>query len=138
MKFAILEDDHRRQQLMKGIIAELNHECIIFDNAPGMIEWLKKNIANVGLLSLDHDLGPNRELDGKSFDPGTGRDVVDFLATLKPSAPVVIHTSKIYAYPGMVFTLEDSGWIVKRVVPISDLNWIESSWRNSVLELLKT
>lgn len=58
-----------------------------------MIAWLTNNLSSVTLISLDHDLGPNRERKGEVFDPGIGREVVDFLVSQKPTCPVIIHTT---------------------------------------------
>jgi hypothetical protein len=79
---------------MCSILADLRlpYEAQFFDNAPDMIAWLEKHLTEVVLISLDHDLGANRQRSGKVFDPGTGRDVVDFLVQHPPGCPVIVHT----------------------------------------------
>lgn len=132
---AILDDDDRRGEMMRKEISQgfPGADCIIFNNAPSMIAWLKDSLEKVVLMSLDHDLGPNSERDGKTFDPGTGRDVVNFLITQKVSFPVIIHTTNHLGGDGMRYALEDAGWTVKRVVPLDDLSWIKDEWIDALL-----
>ena len=101
---------------------------VFFDNAPDMIAWLRTSLSTVSLLCLDHDLGPNRERDGETFDPGVGRDVVNFLVEHDASCQIVIHSTNAPAADGMQFALRDAGWKVERVVPSHDLEWVASGW----------
>jgi hypothetical protein len=109
---------------------------VVFDNAPDIIEWLHDHLEETVLICLDHDLGANRLRDGESFDPGTGRDVADYLATRKPVCPVVIHTTNSLAAPGMTRTLEEAGWSWSRVVPYNDLEWVRGEWIGRVAQAL--
>jgi hypothetical protein len=138
-KIAILEDDADRIDEMKRRISTCLQECevVVFDNAPDMIKWLRGHLEEVRLICLDHDLGPNRDRNGETFDPGTGRDVADYLACRAPVCPVLIHTTNSMAAPGMVLVLSDSGWAHSRVVPYNDLEWIRSSWIVDVKNLLE-
>jgi hypothetical protein len=112
-------------------------ELVLFDNAPDTIEWLEKNLSSVILISLDHDLGPNRERNGKVLDPGTGRDVVDCLVTQDPVCPVIVHSTNYVARDGMIFALEGAGWEVSYVSPYNDLEWIGEVWAEEVKKRLK-
>ena len=134
----ILEDDEGRAEMMRQEIAQRFPECdcVIFENAPDMIAWLRNSIEKVTIMSLDHDLGPNSERDGRVFDPGVGRDVVDFLEIQKPICPVIIHTTNSFGGDGMRYALEDAGWRVKRIVPFDDLTWIKDEWMPLVAELM--
>jgi hypothetical protein len=107
-------------------------ELSLFDNAPEMISWLERHLDKTKLICLDHDLGPNRCRDGSQFDPGTGRDVADFLASQNPICPVIIHTTNNLAAPGMQLALEDAGWSVSHVLPFGDLEWIPAEWIGEV------
>jgi len=89
------------------------------------------------MLSLDHDLGPDRQRQGKTFDPGIGRDVAEFLVTRAPSCSVLIHSSNVEAAHGMQFTLEDAGWSVERVAPFDDLAWIKAQWSGLVVVIVE-
>jgi len=127
---AILEDDEGRTDAMRVRLREFfpNYEPVFFDNAPDMIEWLRDHLPSTVLICLDHDLGPNRILDGEVFDPGTGQDVVNYLSTQEPLCPVIIHTANYLAAPGMELMLNESGWTCSRVIPVNELEWIDNAW----------
>src|SRR5262245_56355741 len=114
MLVAILEDDERRQQEMHRLLAGAlpSAQLFVFDNAPDMIDWLGIHLAECDLLCLDHDLVFTPERPGGRSDPGTGQDVVDYLATKTPKQPVVIHTSNWGVVRGMITPLERQGWRV--------------------------
>jgi FixJ family two-component response regulator len=134
---AILEDDERRAEAMRAVVLELGCEATFFTSAPEMRRWLVDNLPSVRLMSLDHDLGPNRIVGDALFDPGTGRDVVDMLISNNPTCPVIVHSSNADASVGIIFALEGSGWQARRVYPYDDLDWVRSSWAEAVQELLK-
>jgi hypothetical protein len=136
---AILEDDERRQQGMTRLLASSfpEYAAVFFDNAPDMLVWLDEYLVKVCLVCLDHDLGPSRIREGERFEPGSGRDVADFLAGHEPCCPVLIHTTNYMAAPGMILALESAGWAVDRVVPFSDLDWLEAAWLPAVTARLR-
>ena len=74
---------------------------------------------------------------GEVFDPGTGRDVANYLATRSPSCPVIIHTTNGLAAPGMAMVLDDAGWKNDGVVPYNDLQWISEWWLKKVSLILE-
>lgn len=121
---AVLRDRHSR------------YEVVTFDNAPDIVVWFKERLGCCALICLDHDLGPNRERDGKTFDPGTGRDVSRHLATCAPICPVIVHTTNTLARPGMLTDLEQSGWDVCYVSPYADTLWIQEVWSDAVAHAL--
>lgn len=139
MKIALLEDDLRRVRQMVRLLQEFFPEYSVtsFDNAPDMINWLADNLNEVKLICLDHDLGANRVLTEKTQDPGTGRDVADYLGTLEPTCPVLIHSSNVMAAPGMMMVLEDAGWPCSRLSPFNDLEWVRDAWIADVREALR-
>ena len=136
---AILEDDERRQGGMARLLAASfpEYDTVFFDNAPDMLVWLAEHLTDVSLVCLDHDLGPSRIRECERFEPGTGRDVANFLAGTKACCPVVIHTTNYIAAPGMVLALESGGWSVDRVVPFNDLEWLEEVWIPTVTTKIK-
>ena len=138
-KIAILEDDPERSELMLKILAEKfpQYQGKIFDNAPEIIQFLRTFIQKICAISLDHDLPPTIEKNGKAFDPGCGRDVTDFLKSIKPSCSVIIHTSNYFAGSAMKSDLEETGWIVKTVAPFGDITWIRDDWADCLAELLQ-
>ena len=139
-KIAILEDDARRIEEMGRCLRECvgDDQVVSFDNAPEMIAWLTEHLAEVGLLCLDHDLGGNRVVNGEIQDPGTGRDVADYLGSRQPVCPVLIHTSNVMAAPGMMMVLEDAGWTCSRLSPFNDLEWVQAAWIDDVRKALGT
>ncbi|MCP4105156.1 MAG: hypothetical protein GY749_06415 [Desulfobacteraceae bacterium] len=108
---AILEDNTARyEEMLKALKEEgIEYEVKLFDNAPEMTEWLKHNINTLKIISLDHDLGPNREINGKISDPGNGRNVANFLAKQKPVCHIIIHTTNYHVRPGMESELSQPG-----------------------------
>ena len=126
----VLDDDEHREATMMKVLAgrfdQFKH--VFFDNAPETIAWLKENLKDVVLICLDHDLGPNRQLGDGQFDPGTGRDVVDYLVSQTPYCPVIVHTTNSWAAPGMEMALKEAGWKCSRVIPSADFKWIGTIW----------
>ncbi|MGC3966567.1 MAG: hypothetical protein QM775_04115 [Pirellulales bacterium] len=135
---AVLDDESEHSTLMHTVLHEVagGYAYRFFDNAPDMISALPGLLDQVCLISLDHDLGPNRHRDGTTFDPGTGRDVADALALHKPVCPIMIHTSNGDAAPGMRRVLEESGWLIHRVFPHDDTAWIRDDWRTEIITIL--
>ncbi len=136
----VLEDDPDRVAAMRQQMAARfpSYEVVLFDNAPDTIEWLRVNLDRAALICLDHDLGPNRVRAGETFDPGTGREVVDYLATRRPSCPVIVHTTNHLAAPGMERELTEAGWTFCRVVPYEDLRWIDEAWAEQLAAQLQS
>jgi len=134
----ILDDSEERLAAMQSLLNESypEYEITLFNNAPDTIEWIKENIASVILMSLDHDLGPNRQRDGQVFDPGTGKDVVDYLETQKPVCPIIVHSSNYEGRDRMIFSLEAAGWATSYVRPHDELEWIYDTWRLEIIKLL--
>jgi hypothetical protein len=138
MLVAILDDDKsRRTEMERSLLQALPEVSIeLFDNAPDMIAWLARHIEDVGVVSLAHDLGPNRFRDGMLFDPGTGRDVTDFLVEMDRPFPVVVHTPHSSAGKRMITMLEHAEWPCVRLAPSDDSDWICGEWVPRVVELL--
>jgi hypothetical protein len=134
----VLEDDEDRTLAMRQVLEDRFSEfdCTFFDNAPDMIDWLRDYLVSTSLLCLDHDLGPNRQRNGRIFDPGVGRDVVNYLRTCKPKCPVIIHSTNTPAALGMKAALQRAGWQCLRVIPFDDLNWVNTIWRAKVTRYL--
>ena len=127
----ILEDDARRRQAMSAALADRfpQYPVRFFTTAPDMLDRLAQvDLSRLLAIGLDHDLELITGADGQCIDPGSGRDVADWLARLHPACPVVIHSTNAPAAVGMQLALEDSGWEVDRVVPFGDLQWISECW----------
>lgn len=142
---AILEDDPGRIQAMEKRLKESFPDCsaMFFNNAPDIIAWIKQHLHECLLLSLDHDLGPSWERSGQLFDPGIGRDVVDYLITQLPQCPVILHTSNGDAEIGMEMALKGANWQYERVIPCHSLDaidswdWIDSDWADTLKRLIQ-
>jgi len=134
---AILEDEQNRIAAMRGCLAEIlpGREVVFFEHAQEMIAWLGEHLGQVVLLSLDHDL-PVKSSDGNAVDCGTGRQVADYLATVPPSCPVIVHSSNDTCATGMFFALKDSGWPCGRVVPCNYIRWIADAWADKVRQYI--
>jgi hypothetical protein len=136
---ALLDDEPDRLAAMRPLLAERFPRCevVTFDNAPDMIVWLHAHLSEVVLISLDHDLGPDRRRDGRKFDPGIGRDVADYLSTSRPQCPVILHTTNRDAIPGMLEVLKESGRQATSVIPYGDLDWVREAWMDEVIRMTK-
>ncbi|MHC5160092.1 MAG: hypothetical protein ACYSOC_00485, partial [Planctomycetota bacterium] len=79
----ILEDELERISEMEKLLSAdfSGYDIIFFDNTPEMLDWLKVNLEKTRLICLDHDLGPDRIIKGQMSDPGTGRDISNYLET---------------------------------------------------------
>jgi hypothetical protein len=86
---------------------------------------------DVVLISLDHDL-PVRSRNGARIDCGNGRQVADYLASLPPTCPVIVHSSNDSCATGMFFALKDAGWPCRRVYPCEGYTWIGGAWAEEV------
>lgn len=139
MKILILEDNQDRRSAMQACLRDRFHqyETVFFENAKEMEAFLETNLSTALIISLDHDLELLAEHNGTILDPGTGRDVADFLATQPPSCPIIIHTTNSAAGDGMEFMLREAHWETHRVHPWGDLEWIQAQWlrtlRNAVV-----
>jgi hypothetical protein len=138
MYIAILEDDPRRVEAMRPVLADVAPDLapVFIDSAPRMIAWLLAHPGETALISLDNDLLPALTEDGPTDAPGCGLDVAAFLAGRPPACPIILHTANYLAAPLMEETLTRSGWGVKRVVPFLDLEWVPSAWLLAVEALL--
>jgi hypothetical protein len=130
LTIAILEDNRdRRIEMFRWLDDRLYmYPVVWFRSAGEMIEWLRKDSRDpLVMIALDHDLEPMAH----GLDPGTGRDVVDFLVSTSlsfPKVPVVVHTTNALARIGMVEALREHGWPVREVFPYDDLSWVGESW----------
>lgn len=129
-KIVILEDNADRRAVMRACAADrfYTFDVQFFDTAAAAIAYLRTNLADVLVISLDNDLDLVAGSDGRPVDAGEGREVAEFLAARAPVCPVVIHTSNADAAVSMTEALRAAGWKTKRVVPMDDTKWIEDDW----------
>src|SRR5258708_5473418 len=109
MKILILEDNLDRQATMERCLRDRfnQYQHVFFDNAKEMRMFLEAELPEALIISLDHDLEINSKDNGKAIDPGTGREIADFLAQRQPSCPVIVATTNSVAGDGMEFALQE-------------------------------
>lgn len=140
MTIAILEDNHDRQTAMRDCLEDRfpQYPLRFFATAAEMLRYLQLNRDDILAVALDHDLEFIPGADERLFDPGTGRDVADYLASQPPMYPVVIHTTNCPAGAGMQQALQDAGWETICITPYGDLEWIPEVWfpamRNAIVQ----
>jgi hypothetical protein len=136
----MLEDNVERLAEMGDALSTLADDVTIrgADNAAQFIECLPHELPLADIVSLDHDLGPSRVVNGQRIDPGDGRDVASALAARAPRCPVVIHSTNTPAAYTMADVLRAAGWQVGSVVPYGDLLWVREAWLPFVERSLST
>jgi hypothetical protein len=134
MRIAILEDNEEREAAMRSCLTNRfrQFEVCFFTSAPALIDYLTDHLSETIVVSLDHDLELIPGELGQMIDPGTGRDVAEYLAQQSPVCPVVIHTSNSTAALGMEMVLQEANWETHRVLPIDDLKWISDHWFRTI------
>lgn len=134
---AILEDDGNRISAMQACLAKIipSIQITFFENAHEMIAWLHNHLSEAVLISLDHDL-PLRVDEGKTIDYGTGRQVADYLASMPPTCPVIVHSSNDVCAQGMYFELTHAGWHCRRIYPRDGEAWIPNAWAEQVRQFI--
>src|SRR5262245_4152425 len=129
-KIVILEDNADRREAMQCCLAARlqEFEASFFDEPAAMVGFLSDHLLDVAVICLDHDLDLKLGPESRLIDPGTGREVADFLAGQTPVCPVVIHTSNSAAAVGMEMVLREARWKTRRVIPCHDVEWIPTQW----------
>jgi hypothetical protein len=144
MKIVVLEDNTDRCGVMRSCLADRfwQYELKFFDQPEAIINYLAEYLSDTLLISLDHDIELLPDGAGGFIDPGTGREVADFLACQTPGCPVLIHSSNAAAAVGMQMALDDAGWTTYTVAPYGDLAWIEEAWfptvRRAIVDAVKS
>lgn len=135
MRFVVLEDNIDRRNVMKSVLDDLFSTSRIefFDSSDSMILHLvETSLADVSLISLDHDLEMLVSEDGQLTDPGSGVEVAEWLAGQEPVVPVIVATTNSQCGDRMVEILQTNAWNVHRIVPYDSERWIEEQWKRQV------
>ena len=101
--------------------------------AQQMIKELPLFFDHATIISLDHDLYRHEPHDP---EPGTGREVANYLATLQPVCPVIIHSTNTDAAWGMCNELTHSKWQADLIHHLDEPQWIQQKWAALVQQLL--
>ncbi len=134
----VLENDPVRIGAMRESLESsmLAGSATFIDNAPDAVAWLSRNLGRCGVISLDHDLGGEQMRDGCSFDPGSGRDIANYLAERTPVCPVLLHTDNFFVRPGIISVLESGSWKHSFVSPGNGIAWVSREWLPQIIRLL--
>jgi len=132
----MLEDNRDRIAAFQATLTDLSDcELVVWRNAPDMIAECPAQLVSASLISLDHDLVPDR---GEP-DPGDGLQVAKALAKHSPTCPIILHTTNINRVYSMIRELTDGGWTTLRVAPSGmGEDWIKTRWFPKVKELLSS
>ena len=122
----LLEDNPERVRQFESAVAQLapDYRLRIWRDAERMMTQCHKDLADVALISLDHDLNKEKE---DSPDPGDGVQVAEFLARLPNLCPVILHTSNAERVWSMHNAFRFGGWKTEQVMPFGD-DWITRHW----------
>lgn len=123
----VLEDNARRIEgfCQAASQSPLKPELRHWRNASQMIVAIPALLGAARLISLDHDL---YKYDNAEPDPGSGREVANFLATLPPACPVIVHSTNTDAAWGMYNQLTAAAWAVHLVHHLDEPDWIVGRW----------
>lgn len=123
---AILDDAHDRcEQMQTRLEVRFPVTVRTFPKAEEIIHWLDCHQPETILMSLNDNL---LEDPSAHQAPGTGLDVVDFLAERTPNCPVVVHAANARVSEMMCEKLKTAGWNPIPVVPLDDLGWTDQEW----------
>jgi CheY-like chemotaxis protein len=144
MRILVLEDNDDRIHAMRDIVSDRLGEFDIrfFKSCQEMQDAITEDgLADVALISLDHDLEMLPGPEGRMIDPGTGVEMAMWLKPQQPQCPVIVQTTNTVGGKEMVRLLRHGGWHVDRVVPHDGEAWIPSIWypfvRNAVMEAVR-
>ena len=96
MRILVLEDSDDRIHAMRDIVLDRfgAFDIRFFKSCRAMQEAIDaEGLADVALISLDHDLEMLPGPEGRMIDPGTGVDMAEWLATQQPKCPVIVQTT---------------------------------------------
>lgn len=139
-RILILEDNEDRRREMLRLLDEHDRsiEINLTPIAADAIRYYREHHAEIIVIALDHDLEDLMGNDGGKIDPGTGRDVSDFLSQQTPTCPIIIHSTNRLAVDGMELDLTEASWSVERIAPYGDLEWIPQAWMPAIRRELGT
>ncbi|MEM7020762.1 MAG: cyclic-phosphate processing receiver domain-containing protein [Pseudomonadota bacterium] len=130
----ILEDNLQRMQAFQEVADAfaLPQTLRLWRIASEMIGEIGPLLPNASVISLDHDLYRHEADDP---EPGTGRDVANYLAGFGPVCPVIIHSTNTDAAWGMYNELSYAKWQVALVHHLDEPEWIQEKWLSTVRKL---
>lgn len=112
----VLEHDPLRKEQMRQLlaVAQLSTDVLFFDDRDEMCQWLNDHGTRVTAMSLDCDVN-------------AGMDLIDHLAKLPETFPVIFHSHQAGETPELHMTLTLAGWKEVSLAPYVDgESWLES------------
>lgn len=133
---AVLEDDPGRVEVMARWLKDRlwMYEHFFSDDPDTLIGHIRPRLSDVLAVSLDHDL--HGRPDGNT--EVTGMIVAEYLTSLPPAFPVLIHSTNARDAARMRAMLERKNWVVRSVVPFDDTNWIGAEWYPTLKRVLRS
>ncbi len=131
----ILEDNADRRETMRQWLDDRlsMYELVLTDDPDEFIQAVQMRLHDILAISLDHDLHERPD----QSTTLTGMLVVDFLTTLEPAFPVLLHTSNDRDGERMRSRLIESGWNVQWVVPFAGTKWIANEWYHTLKRAIR-
>ena len=125
-RILILEDNTDRRTAMTECLGERlsMYSLHLTDDPDEFVEHLRQFSGDILVISLDHDLHERPD----QSTTLTVMQVVDYLVTIPPAFPVLMHTSNRHDGETMRSRLTESGWGVQWVVPFDGTTWIATDW----------
>jgi len=125
-RILILEDNTDRRTAMTECLGErwTMYSLHLTDDPDEFVEHLRQFSGDILVISLDHDLHERPD----QSTTLTVMQVVDYLVTIPPAFPVLMHTSNRHDGETMRSRLTESGWGVQWVVPFDGTTWIATDW----------
>lgn len=139
MRIVVLESNHRRRHAMSDYLMDRfpQYDMEFFESAPIMIQSMKESgLDDLILIALDHDLIIDPDRHQATTDLGDGVDIAAWLSQKSPVCPVIVHTTNQTGGDRMVEMLQAGRWQVERIVPYSDLDWINERWSKLARDLI--
>ena len=129
----MLEDDAERLERFRRVLLDID-PCMplrTWRDAHVMMRQAGALLATASLISLDHDLEP----EPGGADPGEGYMIAKWLVSQHIVLPVIVHSSNGPRSAWMAGEFDLAGWRHWRVPPFGE-DWIETMWRQVVVEVL--
>lgn len=131
----VLEDNDDRRDAMQDWLDERlsMYELVITDDPDEFIRQANQRSPDILAVSLDHDLHERAD----QSTTLTGMLVVDHLEKLRPTFPVLLHTSNTRDGERMRSRLVERGWDVDWVTPFDDTSWVATSWYHALKRAIR-
>ena len=134
-RILILEDNADRRDAMQQWLTDQMpmYPLLVTDDPKAFIGYVREYAGNILAISLDHDLHERPD----QSTTLTGMQVVDYLVTISPSFPVLMHTSNRHDGETMRSRLTEAGWGVQWVIPFDGTTWVATDWYHALKRAIR-